>query len=353
MEFEDIIDLMFSNLSKTMDQQMRNPVISPYSILNALVVVRKSACGIIANQIDGVMGKDFVEIMEDYVEHVNNKVHTTNVIFAHFEPKPEYVRSLRRIKGHYQKVKDLSSYSAYLMINEFVSKQTNQLIPDILPFPLSMYVSSVLMNITYFKDDWLQAFNKKDSEKDVFTNIDGTKKTILFMRGKQKKCQYESTNDYKMCKIPFANGSFIVFIMPKQNFNIPIRTIITKCQSFVNDRNKVDVKIPVMDIEYETLKISDTLKYLGITKIFTGSKTDWEPSIGIKPIDHHITEIRHKVVVKLNEEGVEAAAVTCCIQSNGCGPSDEKEFHCDRPFYYAITDRWTSQILFLGMKTTF
>jgi serine protease inhibitor len=52
----------------------------------------------------------------------------------------------------------------------------------------------------------------------------------------------------------------------------------------------------------------------------------------------------------VNEKGTEAAAATGIGMMTTALPSPEEPFHfvADRPFIYAITDRETGAILFLG-----
>jgi serpin B len=58
-------------------------------------------------------------------------------------------------------------------------------------------------------------------------------------------------------------------------------------------------------------------------------------------IDH----VKHKTFVDVNEEGTEAAAVT----SVGIGVTSAKPiFLVDRPFVFAIRERFSGTILFLG-----
>lgn len=355
MILNDIIGTIFFSLSDTNEKQISNPVISPYSIFNAIVLIRKSVCGKTALEIDEIMGNDFVSMMEKNLIYVNSKVSTTNAVFSSFPSKCSYAESIQKINGNYQYIENLNTEASRMLINKFISQQTRGLVNNFLSTNLSNAVS-FLANVTYLKDTWYDEFEKKDSVKDIFTNINGEKKTIMFMRGKRKYCQYKKTLSFEICKLPLAKNSFMVFIIPNTNIDVPIDRIIAECHTFKNDNYVVNVKIPVMNIEYETENLPSLLRQIGIEKLFTGSKCDWEPSLGDKlTSDYQISKISHKVVVKLDEKGVEATAVTSgIICTNGPSSSPEiKIFNCNKPFFYSITDEVTSQILFFGMKTTF
>jgi serine protease inhibitor len=79
-----------------------------------------------------------------------------------------------------------------------------------------------------------------------------------------------------------------------------------------------------------------------------------------------ISGIFHKTFIEVNEEGTEAAAVTATCNNSGSGrllqlwtlchfilthltEDPPFEVRCDHPFLYAITEKVTGAILFLGV----
>ena len=65
------------------------------------------------------------------------------------------------------------------------------------------------------------------------------------------------------------------------------------------------------------------------------------------PLD--IRRILHKTVLEVNEAGTEGAAVTY-IGGPTCAPNPEElfEMRVDRPFFLAIRDNLTGELLFMG-----
>ena len=57
-----------------------------------------------------------------------------------------------------------------------------------------------------------------------------------------------------------------------------------------------------------------------------------------------ISQVTHKAIVKVNEEGTVAAAVSAIAMPSSAPPS----FIVDRPFFFTIQDRETGAILFMG-----
>ena len=76
-------------------------------------------------------------------------------------------------------------------------------------------------------------------------------------------------------------------------------------------------------------------------------QADFSNMFVVHPGDHFwIDDVRHKSFVQVNEEGTEAAAATSVgIGFSTVGPS---RILVDRPFLFAIRERLTGTILFLG-----
>ena len=60
-----------------------------------------------------------------------------------------------------------------------------------------------------------------------------------------------------------------------------------------------------------------------------------------------ISEVKHKSYIKVDERGTEAAAVTgITIELTSVGP--DNSFRVDHPFVFAIREKDTQSILFIG-----
>jgi serpin B len=86
--------------------------------------------------------------------------------------------------------------------------------------------------------------------------------------------------------------------------------------------------------------LNNTLKAMGMEIAFS-SGADFS---GMGP-SLLISEVRHKAVVEVNEEGTEAAAVTIVAMKT----SASLPFLVNRPFFFAIYDNTTKTILFMGI----
>ena len=87
---------------------------------------------------------------------------------------------------------------------------------------------------------------------------------------------------------------------------------------------------------------------MGMTIAFTGNAdfTKINKSGGLR-IDY----VKHKTFVEVNEEGTEAAAVTIVAIEKTMAGQSKIPFYADRPFLFAITEKDTGAILFIGKVT--
>jgi serpin B len=114
----------------------------------------------------------------------------------------------------------------------------------------------------------------------------------------------------------------------------------------------VNVALPRFEVNPAApVLLADHLVALGMPLAFDRERADFS-GIG-KPADPrerlHIDQVFHKAFVKVDEKGTEAAAATAVSMAAGAGaPPKMIDFTADHPFLFAIVDRASKMILFLG-----
>ena len=112
---------------------------------------------------------------------------------------------------------------------------------------------------------------------------------------------------------------------------------------------EVNVFLPKFQLN-ETYDLVDPLKALGMTTAFGSTADFW----GISPSSEQlaISFVVHKSFIQVDETGSEAAGATGIGVTVGSvfvpDPSSPILFNADHPFLFAIRDRATNTILFLG-----
>jgi len=110
-----------------------------------------------------------------------------------------------------------------------------------------------------------------------------------------------------------------------------------------------DIVLPRFTTEYEA-SINGPLKGLGMGIAFDPDRANFEGMRHARP-GLYISGVKHKAFVEVNEEGTKAAAVTSVeIGVTSVMPEEPRRFSfvADRPFFYAILDKETASVLFMG-----
>ena len=101
--------------------------------------------------------------------------------------------------------------------------------------------------------------------------------------------------------------------------------------------------MPRFRLEYSE-RLDQVLSALGMGIAFTPS-ADFSGMRATGGLS--ISEVKHKTFVEVNEEGTEAAAVTSVGMVDTALP-DTFAMRVDRPFVFAIRERHSGTILFIG-----
>ena len=109
-----------------------------------------------------------------------------------------------------------------------------------------------------------------------------------------------------------------------------------------------EVTLPRLHIEYKT-KLNDVLQSLGMGIAFDRMRADFSNMTPAKsPTRLSMSDVVHQSVLKVDEEGTEAAAATSVGVRVTSLPLYEFRFTADRPFFVAIRDDATGELLFIG-----
>jgi serpin B len=115
------------------------------------------------------------------------------------------------------------------------------------------------------------------------------------------------------------------------------------------ENQEVRVSLPRFTLNCEA-RLDEALKAQGMAAAFDKDKADFSGINGVRqpdPESLHIAAVLHRSFVEVNEKGTEAAAAAAVHleAKNGHTPPI---FTADHPFVFAIRDRQTGAVLFLG-----
>ena len=242
---------------------------------------------------------------------------------------------------------DFTSPTAVSTINGWCARKTNNRIKKILeeiPSNAFMY----LINAVYFKGTWTTRFEKKHTFSTDFHRADGSTQKVQMMNLKDTfRCASSDVCDY--LEMDYGNHAFsMVVMLPKDGKTT--RDVIAAMdgkkwaeamQSLTLE--EIHVFLPRFKAECEYKMHKQILPDMGMKLPFNPELADLSGMADVAGLC--ITSVIHKTFVQVDEEGTEAAAVTSVgVEATGESPS----FCVDRPFVFAIREKSTGVILFIG-----
>lgn len=241
------------------------------------------------------------------------------------------------------------------MVNQWVADQTENRIQNIVPEnAFNAMTRLVLANAIYFKASWLEAFEESNTQDDVFNLLDGSTVTVPMM-SQEEDFGYFAGEGYQVAELPYFGGdmAMLIFLPDAGNFETfeqqfsqeIFNTAITSMMYGPN----VQLTMPRFETEF-SISLADTLIHMGMPAAFEPTSADFSGMADLTDEKLFISDVLHKAFIKVDESGTEAAAATVVIMETTAMPMPEEtiEFRADRPFIYAIYDRVTGSILFLG-----
>jgi serine protease inhibitor len=237
-------------------------------------------------------------------------------------------------------------------INNWVGDKTNGKIETIIqdiPAEMVMY----LINAIYFNGTWAKEFNPESTQQLSFKTDDGEYVQTDIM-GRVDTLDYQRNDIFSSIRMPYGDGNFSMTVMlPNDGKTVSdVAGAFTpsnwnKWQEGFEETKNVDIRFPKFKVEYEKT-LNGLLKDMGMNLAFT-AQADFS---SINPARNlFISFVKHKTFIEVDEEGTEAAAVTIIgFEYTSVNPDEPQKiyFHCTKPFLYAITEKDTGAILFMG-----
>jgi serpin B len=245
---------------------------------------------------------------------------------------------------------DFNDPNSVNVINNWVSESTNDKIPMILNEidPLNVMF---LINAIYFFGSWKYEFDEQNTQSQAFYLADGTTKAVDMM-SQHATLSYTSNELFEAVNLYYGSENFSMVILLPKNEHTPDDIIFELNEQnwadWMGGFNEADIQIslPKFKLEYEKT-LNDQLKYLGMEIAFDPYSADFS---NINPDEQlYISFVKHKTFIDVNEMGTEAAAVTVVgISFTSIGTDTPYYFTVNKPFLFAITERDTQSIIFLG-----
>ena len=239
---------------------------------------------------------------------------------------------------------------ARLIINAWVEEKTKEKIKDLIkPGVLDRLTELVLTNAIYFKGDWLNQFDKKQTREEPFKLKRHEQVKVPMMHIKDK-FKYWANDKLQVLELPYEGEelSMIILLPVKVDGLAEVEKSLTieKLDEWTKGLRKQEVVVYLPKFKMTTdFELAEYLKKMGMLDAF-GGDADFSGMTGDKSL--FISNVIHKAFVAVDEEGTEAAAATAVGMRLTSVPAPPKVFRADHPFIFIIKDIRSKSILFMG-----
>jgi serpin B len=357
---------LFAEVAK--EDAGKNVFISPASVGLALAMTYNGAVGETKQGMERaleIQGMNHLELNQAYaqlkvaLESADPKVQLSiaNSLWGKKGPpfNPDFIQRNKQYYGAEVAALDFSDPSAPSTINAWVSDKTRGKIDKIID-KIDADDILFLINAIYFKGTWAVEFDKAKTREEQFTTLAGKEKRHPMMHQSGKYFYFEG-NGFQAVTLPYGGGqvSMYLFLPAKDSSLVEFQKNLSAANwdSWMREFAVTDgeIAVPRFKLEYE-ITLNDALKALGMGIAFDANRADLSGIIKTSE-NVFISEVKHKTLAEVNEEGTEAAAATSVGVFTTSAGQPRKPFRMivDHPFFCAIRDNKTGTLLFMGSIT--
>ena len=347
------------------ESEEENIMISPLSISVALAMAYNGADGKTKTEMENTLklnGLSVEQINASYeiliaaLQSLDEDVvfELANAIFYAngFTIKPGFLEVNQKSYDAEVSGLDFQSPSALETINGWVAEKTHDKIKTIIN-SLSPDDRMVLLNAVYFNGIWSTEFEEDGTKMANFNLLNGESKEAETMH-KEDKLEFTTNSLFSAIKLPYGNGQYNMVVMlpgSDKNSQDVIDNLTPENWKSWNEqfeeKEHIMVSMPRFKFSFK-MPLNNVLKEMGMIEAFKGGIADFSK---ITDQDLFISSVLHKSYIDVNENGTEVAAVTAITFATTSIGNEEVQkiyFTVDKPFIFAITEKDTGAILFIG-----
>jgi serpin B len=366
-----INDFGFDLLSATAAEATGNPVVSPASVHAALSMTANGATDETEAQMRRVLRVDSISADQANRQWASlltqlagrdsaQKLEIANALWARkgVAFKKPFIDADRDYFGAGVATLDFAKDDVAGAINSWAAKNTHGMITHVLdgiPSDAILY----LTNAVYFNGDWVTPFKHERTGSSTFTRADGSKIDVPMMHSTEQ-LPYAENAKLQATRLSYKGGdSDCYIVLPKPGVSIGDAAASLKAGGFsriardMSSRGTTEVALglPKLESEFST-DLAGPLAAMGMPRAFDLEAAEFHDMVDRSEGPVCISRVLHKTKVKVDEKGTEAAAVTAVEMTKAMAGFAERDdpvsIICDRPYLFAIVDRDSGAMLFLG-----
>lgn len=351
-------------------ENTKNMVISPLSVAYMLGMLNDGANGTTRQEITHALGFDNYDtksINEFFGNLMTNaplldkqvELGIANALFSNKSIGAEFKGQFAaNMKGYYQADVECVNFSltdeVIGHVNDWCNNTTKGMIPEILKHgEISPSDAAILLNSVYFKAQWRYGFEEEYTTQQDFTITEG-KKVKMPMMVQISPLDHFKDESVQAVRLPYRDGKYCMMLLLPTAEAMPLNELLNvltaerwKSIAAKMQPGNLILQMPRFNASTEQdMKLP--LKALGMKAAFSPSDANFSGMLKNPAIPLFISMMKQKSRIEVDEKGTMASAVTVSTVTTGSKPA---EFLANRPFLFAITEKNSNIIFFIGKVT--
>ena len=350
----DNLDAFFETIAEKLlsTYEDDNLVFSPLNIYMALAMIAETSKDNTRQQILDLVGAQSIECLRNQANKIWNANYqndgvTTSILAnslwlsKNYEYNAQVVDTL--VKEYYASAfsGEMGSEDYNNALRTWINEQTGNLLSDYVnSIELSPDTILSLVSTVYYNDQWISEFKELDTYNDTFHTPVGEVE-VQFMHKTENSVSFYRGGKFTSISKEFEGGGEMMFVLPDSNYSVEDLVNDKETLSFAlrsqyegGENLKINLSVPKFDVN-STLDLRDALESMGIKDCFDSGVSQLSVTSD-ESAKAYINDIKHSARVKIDEEGVEAAAVVIAMYGSGAFPNKEIDFTLDKPFLFVI-----------------
>jgi serine protease inhibitor len=260
----------------------------------------------------------------------------------------EYLKALAEDFGAGTQSVDLGSQDGKRVLDAWVNHHSGGLI-DASAIEPDPSLRVVLQDAVALAARWTTPFLPEATGERPFTLSSGTSVPVKTMATSHEMA-YAEVDGWRAVRLPYGEGQLYADLMLPPSGVDPAAVspdLLAKLSAALDRATPADVELtlPSLDIKSDALQLQPVLAHAGAAHLWCGTDPDLT---GIGPQDLCVSQAAQQAVLKVDEEGTIAAAVTEIAAGSGAPGQPVDVLHLDRPFLMEIAAAPTAWPLFLA-----
>ncbi len=267
--------------------------------------------------------------LEQYVREPVDDKYTFGAValLDAFPPREDFLDKLRG-----DVLKGPTSDAIVAAANDWASDKTHGMIKNALGAATDGTVS-IVMGVVYFNEKWKMRFEPSDTVQDTFQ---GPHSVPVQMMKQRDDFRAFGNEKVRAVALPYAGCDYVAVVVVPQKQSDLDYAVELACGGEHRSwgTRYCDVHLPKFRVD-SGLDLGESFKCMGMGALFAPGALDRMTS-GVFSMD-----VKHRVVVEVDEEGTVVAAVTAMCAEECYTPPPPEPFlvRADRPFAFAIVHK--------------